>query len=190
MISIQRKFSYLQSIPGFFTLQRPYLPFQDPYLRKSHISITEHHETFYLEDEKRQFIGAKRLFEEAPDSWPVKSINLGWNTPQYGVQGPSMRLIPPLLSQLPPMIPPYNPIEPPDPAISNRNSIGNGCQRAKAHENQVQICDVKVEPSCHLDAISEEKPTSPNYEFNVKDQVLVGLGFEPVRDGERSPNLN
>ncbi|XP_048129818.1 uncharacterized protein LOC115747911 [Rhodamnia argentea] len=190
VISIQRKFSYLQSIPGVFAIQRPYLPFQDPYLRKSHISITEHHETFYLEDEKCQFIGAKRLFEEAPDSWPVKSINLGWNTPQYGVQGPSMWPIPPLLSKLPPMIPAYNPIEPPDPAISDRNSIGNGCQTAKTHENQVQIGDVKVEPSCHLDAISEEKPTSPNCEFNVKDQVLVGLGFEHVRDGEQSPNLN
>ncbi|KAF8024599.1 hypothetical protein BT93_F1696 [Corymbia citriodora subsp. variegata] len=190
VIGIQRKFSYLQSIPGIFTIQRPYLPLQNPYLRKSHISITEHHETFYLEDEKRQYIGAKRLFEEAPDGCPVKSINLGWNTPQYGVQGPSMWPIPPLLSKLPPVITPCNPNEPPDPAVIDKNSIGNGCQTAKANENQVQIGDVKVEPSCHLDAITEEKPASRNCEFVVKDQVVVGLGFEPVRDGEQSPNLN
>ena len=34
MISIQRQFSYLQSIPGVFGIQRSYLPIQHPYIVK------------------------------------------------------------------------------------------------------------------------------------------------------------
>ncbi|KAK7283280.1 hypothetical protein RIF29_12696 [Crotalaria pallida] len=41
VISIQRKFSYLQSIPGVFAIQRPYLPIQHPYIFKPSFQMIE-----------------------------------------------------------------------------------------------------------------------------------------------------
>ncbi|KAL2637128.1 hypothetical protein AAZX31_06G039800 [Glycine max] len=63
VISIQRQFSYLQSIPGVFGIQRPYLPLQHPYIVKP--SFIENN--------------AMTLYD------------MGWNTnPQNGAPGPSL----------------------------------------------------------------------------------------------------
>ncbi|KAG5030730.1 hypothetical protein JHK85_014712 [Glycine max] len=94
VISIQRQFSYLQSIPGVFGIQRPYLPLQHPYIVKP--SFIENN--------------AMTLYD------------MGWNTnPQNGAPGPSLCSGSPslplptmpcsfgaLLSKLPSGIPPYN----------------------------------------------------------------------------------
>lgn len=155
VISIQRKFNYLQSIPGIFTVQR------GP------------ETSSYFSDKNRYITGAKRLFDEAPeqDGPSIKSMNLGWNSPLNGGSTlpvwPIPSLLPgvscslgALLSKFPYSVPPYNPNE----------DGGDG----------VEICGIKMEPSCHLEGfnmITEEKPRPTNLNKGVKDQVFGGLGF-------------
>jgi len=62
VINIQRQFSYLQSIPGVFGIQRPYLPIQHPYIVKP--SFTE------------------------SNGMPL--YDMAWNNPQSGAPGPSL----------------------------------------------------------------------------------------------------
>lgn len=89
VISLQRKFSYLQSIPGVFAVQRPYLPIQHPYILKP--SNTQN--MIINGSSTSTGVGAKRLINQTladddhhhHDSQMIKSINLGWNTPQNGV---------------------------------------------------------------------------------------------------------
>lgn len=126
MISIQRKFSYLQSIPGIYAIQRPCLPIQHPYTFKSnnpHLIIQSAETLFPIEDNRR-LASLKRLSSERPNSDVAnKSINLGYNSPQSGIAGPpaAMWSVPPLLpsmsysfgallSNLPSVVPSYNAI--------------------------------------------------------------------------------
>ncbi|XP_038716524.1 protein RICE SALT SENSITIVE 3-like [Tripterygium wilfordii] len=138
VISIQRKFSYLQSIPGVFALQRPYLPIQHPYILKPNTKMIVSHEI----EGKRQFTGVKRLFEENFEDFPVKSINLGWNNPQNGITGPSNWPIPPLfptmscslgalLSKLPSVIPTLD-----TAPVNNNNNI---CSSSKGQTLKIDI---------------------------------------------------
>ncbi|KAL6966138.1 hypothetical protein U1Q18_042079 [Sarracenia purpurea var. burkii] len=85
VISIQRKFSYLQSIPGIYAIQRPYLPIQHPYTFKptnTHPLIIDTNDMSFSPDPKRQFTGTKRLYGEKPDESRNKAINLGQNSSQ------------------------------------------------------------------------------------------------------------
>ncbi|KAL2520908.1 Serine/threonine-protein kinase WNK (With No Lysine)-related [Forsythia ovata] len=59
VISIQRKFNYLQSIPGIYSIQRPCSPIQHPYIYKPNNSI-ETNEMAYGNENKFQMIGSKR----------------------------------------------------------------------------------------------------------------------------------
>ncbi|KAI4389883.1 hypothetical protein MLD38_002056 [Melastoma candidum] len=99
VISIQRKFGYLHSIPGIFPVQRPYL------------SLQGHS---YIEDEKLLSMGTKRLLEQAHECTPIKSLNLGWNSPRDGApefpfwSGLSPCNLGSVLSKIPsPTSPPY-----------------------------------------------------------------------------------
>ncbi|XP_062023363.1 uncharacterized protein LOC133739594 [Rosa rugosa] len=89
VISIQRKFSYLQSIPGIFAMQRPYLPIQHPYILKASNAqnmIMNGSTSTYTATTTSIGAGVKRLFNlTPPDDQMIKSINLGWNTPQNGI---------------------------------------------------------------------------------------------------------
>ncbi|CAN1776390.1 Protein RICE SALT SENSITIVE 3 [Linum perenne] len=81
VINIQRKFSYLHSIPGeTFTTQSSFLPIHHPYIIK------------HTNAEKPQTTGMKRAFDQRmdDDDFPIKSINGG---------GPEQYIfsIPPLL---------------------------------------------------------------------------------------------
>ena len=126
MISIQRKFSYLQSIPGIYAIQRPCLPIQHPYTFKSnnpHLIIQSAETPFPMEDNRR-LAGLKRLSGQRPNPDVAnKSMNLGYNSPQSGIAGPppAMWSVPPLLpstsysfgallSNLPSVVPSYNAI--------------------------------------------------------------------------------
>ncbi|KAL3505127.1 hypothetical protein ACH5RR_034968 [Cinchona calisaya] len=104
VISIQRKFSYLQSIPGIYAIQRPYLPIPQPHTLRTNTTphlMIENNETAYGVDDKSQVIGSKRLFCDRPDEFPVKSINLGYNSPHNAISsGP-----PPALWSIPPLLP-------------------------------------------------------------------------------------
>ncbi|KAL5777697.1 hypothetical protein ACOSP7_010623 [Xanthoceras sorbifolium] len=197
VISVQRKLSYLQSIPGVFAIQRPYLPIHYPYIIKPNI---ENLETDFLANDKRQLTGAKRLFSEIPEDSPVKSINLGWNSPQNDIAGAPMWSIPPLfpsmscslgalLSKLPSIIPSYNVNESPEPALiinnnSSSSSINNAaCHRVKVDSggvsSEVQVADRKMEPSYQL----EDQEQKSAY-------LKTNLGFEPQREGESALNIN
>ncbi|KAA3488773.1 transcription factor LHW-like isoform X2 [Gossypium australe] len=196
VISIQRKFSYLQSIPGVFAIQRPYLPIQHPYALKPNNQMPEHHETATIcHDDKRQFGGTKRLIDERPEDSPIKSINLGWNSPQNGIIGPPFWSIPPLLptvscslgallSKLPSVIPSYSVSEPPE--INIINYTNNTNQRGKADNEgslgEVPIAETKIEASNQLEAADEEKPRTVKANLVLQDDAVVELGFGPLKD--------
>lgn len=191
VISIQRKFSYLQSIPGIFAIQRPYVPIQ-------YRNATE---TSFSPDDKSQLAGSKRLFTDRPGEPPIKSINLGWNSPQSGAAAPPAILsIPPLLpnmscslgallSKLPSVLPSYtHHIETHDTTLltNNGNSNTNGTsQKLKVNGmgglNEIQIADIKLESSCLMDTNQEEKPSSLDPFLVLRDES----GF-----GGRAMNLN
>ncbi|KAJ4833807.1 hypothetical protein Tsubulata_041731 [Turnera subulata] len=207
VINIQRKFSYLQSMPGVFAIQRPYLPGQHPYIIKPNSQIIENQElAFSVADDKRQVTGMKRLFDERlDDSPPVKSPNLGWNSPQNGISGPSIWSIPPLLptmscslgallSKLPSVMPYYNGIDALDTALVNCNGNRSTSQRivkvddcCVLSEGHQLATDAKVESPCHLEAARGKKPSSINPSSDLENKVV---GFGPLREDENALNLN
>ncbi|XP_057975067.1 uncharacterized protein LOC131162508 isoform X2 [Malania oleifera] len=210
VISIQRKFGYIQSIPGIFALQRPYLPIiQLPNTHKP--QTIDGHETAFSADDKRRLTGVKRLYgaEIAGKSPTNKSINLGWNSPQDGAAGPSMWSIPPLLptmscgfgallSQFPSVIPSYNVIDAPDTAlVSNNNSnISVNCATEGGTVDPAGgIAEIKVESSslADVDDDRDEKPSTIKPNLGLEDEGAVELGFWSPEGGTetQSPlNLN
>jgi hypothetical protein len=159
VISIQRKFSYLQSIPGVFAIQRPCLPIQHPYVIKPSMQTTESHETSLSFYNKRQLTGVKRLFDNKTEdsNSPIKSINLGWNTPQNGIAGQPIWPIPPLLptmpcslgallAKLPSVAPYYSTIEAPDTALPDDN-IDSSNRRVRVDNGGIQTANMKLEYS-------------------------------------------
>ncbi|WRX30935.1 Transcription factor MYC/MYB N-terminal - like 8 [Theobroma cacao] len=195
VISIQRKFSYLQSIPGVFAIQRSYLPIQHPYVVKPNNQILESDETAFRLDDNRQLGGTKRLIDERPEDSPIKSVNLGWNSPQNGITGPPFWSIPPLLptmscslgallSKLPSVIPSYNAIEATD--IAMINNTNNTSQKVKADNGgslgEVQIAETKAQTSSQLEADQEKKPSPVKANLVLQDGAVVELGFGPLRN--------
>lgn len=111
VISIQRKFSFLQSVPGVCAIQRPYLPIQHPYVIKPNIQLMENNETVLSMYNMNQMSGMKRLIDETPNNTSRKSINLGWNSPQDGTEGSPIWPLPtslPLLPKIPSVLPSSN----------------------------------------------------------------------------------
>ncbi|XP_028772581.1 protein RICE SALT SENSITIVE 3-like isoform X1 [Neltuma alba] len=110
VIRIQRKFSFLQSVPSGFAIQRPY-PVQHPYVLKPNIQMMESNETVLSVYNMNQMSGVKRLIDERPNNASRKSINLGWNSPQDGTAGQPIWSLPPtlpLLPKIPSLFPSYN----------------------------------------------------------------------------------
>ncbi|XP_062097609.1 uncharacterized protein LOC133803541 [Humulus lupulus] len=195
VIGIQRKFTYLQSIPGVFAMQRPYLPIQHPYSLKPNTQTIETHQDSALSIyEKRQSTGLKRLFNEISDDSPTKSINLGWSTPQNGISGSStLWPVPPLLpsmsyslgallSKLPYVIPNYNFTEANEtamPMLVNKNNNNYST-------TQISGGSLKMETSL-FDEFQEEKASS------INPSMGMDLGFAPVREQGKNQgaiNLN
>ncbi|KAB1220319.1 hypothetical protein CJ030_MR3G019065 [Morella rubra] len=200
VISIQRKFGYLQSIPGVFAIQRPNLPIQHPYVLKPNTHAIESHETEFSVYEKHQLTRVKRLFDEKPDCFPLKSINLGWNTPQNGIAGPPIWSIPPLLPTMScslgallaklPSVTSYDGIEAPDTALLN-NTTNSTNQRVQVGSDGIQINNIKLELPSQIDSgAQEEKPTSFNNNLELRNGLGVELGFGPQMKGESALNLN
>ncbi|XP_021903337.1 uncharacterized protein LOC110818695 isoform X1 [Carica papaya] len=203
VISIQRKFSYLQSIPGVFAIQRSYLPIKHPYILKPNTQIIESVETD--NKNKSQSTGAKRSFAENPDESAIKSVNFGWNSPQNGITpGPPFWSIPPLLptmscslgallSKLPSVIPSCTDIEAPDTALINNMMISTSCQRYKNTAGDGAISEAEManrrtvvvesssSSSCQLNATREEKAHCTGNNLEKGDGVMIAreLGFGP-----------
>ncbi|XP_039049835.1 uncharacterized protein LOC120190864 isoform X1 [Hibiscus syriacus] len=195
VISIQRKFSYLQSIPGVFAIQKPYLPIQHPYALKPNNLMPENHGTSICHYDKRQLGGMKRLIDERPEDSPIKSLNLGWNSPQNGIIGPPFWSIPPLvptvscsigalLSKLPSVSPSYNAIEPPEITLINHPNTTS--KRGKADNGgsvgETPIAESKTEPSSQLEGADEEKPRPVRANLVLQEDAVIQLGFGPLKD--------
>ncbi|KAE9457197.1 hypothetical protein C3L33_10905, partial [Rhododendron williamsianum] len=183
VISIQRKFSYLQSMPGIYALQRPYLPVQAPYTFKpnsTHMFIEPTNNMSFESDGKPHLSGTKRLYGEKPDDTPPphKALNLGYNGPQNGraTGAEPVWPIPPLLPYMPctlgallskvPFVPPlYHPIE--IKSTSQNVEVDNG-----GGISQIQG-DIKLEASGVLEADQEEKPNSLKPQLGLGDWVGV-----------------
>ncbi|XP_024440479.1 uncharacterized protein LOC18104847 isoform X2 [Populus trichocarpa] len=199
VISIQRKFSYLQSIPGIFAIQRPYLPIQHPYITKPNTHTIENQEIAFSVDDKRQITGVKRLFHESLDDFPIKAINMGWNSPQNGIPGPPIWSIPPLLptmscslgallSKLPSATPSYSNIEALGTSLLNNNNNNRTSISQRVRVDDLGVTrEGQLVSSGHLDAAREEKPTSIKPSLNLPDKVV---GFGHVREGESALSLN
>lgn len=186
VISIQRKFSYLQGIPGVFAMQRPYLPIQHPYIIKPSTNMIENQEANLSVYEKNHLTGMKRLFSEMGDDSPAKSINLGWNPSQIPPLLPSMSYsFGTLLSKLPSVIPSNN----------NNTTTSTNYDMAMLVDNygnntysssqvmKVEGGNIKMESCCHLDAAQEEKPDSMNPPNLGLENRIMNLGFRPLREG-------
>ncbi|XP_030495405.2 protein RICE SALT SENSITIVE 3 [Cannabis sativa] len=182
VINIQRKFTYLQSIPGVFSMQRPYLSIQHHYsLKPNTQTIETHQDSSPLSiHEKRQSTGLKRLFNEISDDFPTKSINLGWNTPQNGISGSStLWPVPPLLpsmscslgallSKLPSVFPNYNFTE------------ANNDTAVPAPDNNPTTTINKNYSTTEINGGNIKLETSFLGEF--QDEKVMDLGFAPVRE--------
>ncbi|KAL5714025.1 hypothetical protein ACHQM5_016042 [Ranunculus cassubicifolius] len=177
VVSIQRKFSYLQSIPGVFSMQRSHLPTQNPYTLK-----TNTNESSFVVDEKRNIMGGKRCYGERIEEFPSKSINLGWNTPQNFVSsgggGFPFWSIPPLLptmpcslgallSKLPSVMPSGDSMEVPDKVIDI--NMDGACGRSNGDDGGLdQMSNIKLE-SCLLRSSHDEQPKTQNLSLSLED---------------------
>ncbi|KAG4931605.1 hypothetical protein JHK82_048713 [Glycine max] len=125
VVSIQRKFSYLHSIPGVFSIQRPHLPIQHPCIAKPNLQMMESNEmTLSAYNATNQVTRVNGVHEEKSSFFSMISINLGRNPPpQNGTtttQGSPLWSAPPslpnmscsfgaMLSKLPYVTPSNNP---------------------------------------------------------------------------------
>lgn len=172
VISIQRKFSYLQSIPGVYAVQRPYFPIQQHPNYTFKPNIIEQQPAFAAEeeDDKRQLIGSKKLCasingENRPEEPSIKSINLGYISPQN--RSPPFWPIPPLWPSIPcsfgaliATIPPYN-----HNAIDTYGNNSTQCVRVDTCGDggaegisDAEVGDQKVvETSSRVKELSQEK---------------------------------
>ncbi|KAL6013407.1 hypothetical protein ACLOJK_003905 [Asimina triloba] len=115
VINIQRKFNYLQSIPGIFSMQRPYIS-QSHNTNALKLDNQMADRIDYLDDKQHVMGGKRFLSKEIEESPTSKCVNLGWNSPQNrGIFWSAPPLLPPmshslgaLLSKLPAVIPQNN----------------------------------------------------------------------------------
>lgn len=167
VINIQKKFSYLHSIPGVFSMQRSLLPPQLPNTLNPNSN-----EVSFLVDERRNMMGGKRCYGERLEELPTKSMNLGWNTPlTYTGNGggggggvlpfwsippllPTMsRSLGALLSKLPSVMPPTDSREGPDKAIDINMHCANGISKVDEGDH------IKFESSLAGDSEDEKLKT-------------------------------
>uniref|UniRef100_A0A2P2KB18 Transcription factor MYC/MYB N-terminal domain-containing protein n=2 Tax=Rhizophora mucronata TaxID=61149 RepID=A0A2P2KB18_RHIMU len=202
VISVQRKFGYLQSIPGVFAIQRPYLPIQHPYILKPGIQMIETQQEASTVDDKRYKAGVKRLFDDRPYDSPIKSINLGWNSPQNGITGSPILSVPPLLpsmsgslgallSKLPSVLHSHSNAEALDTVLVNSNHNSRTTRTVKTDDCvafcEDQLTDTIVEASCHLGVVHGQNPQLINPSLGSQDGAVPS---GPLGKGESSLSLN
>ncbi|KAK4434411.1 protein RICE SALT SENSITIVE 3 [Sesamum alatum] len=169
VLSIQRKFSYIQSIPGIYAIQRPYLPIQNPN-NFDHNNLMQTNGASSGFDDKQYMIGLKRQNYEKSDESSTKSTYLGYNSPQSGIPGAlPLWSIPPLLpcdlgsffSKIPSVPVPYYAPE----IIDHENALLNCTDHEyRATFDEITALDVKVQttPRVREEGVEEEKPRPLN----------------------------
>lgn len=95
VISIQRKFSYLRSIPGLFSSQRPIITLQHPYNSIKHKSLVGG--STMGSDEAQQLIGSKAIHGHKGPGWPFGPSYGMLENGGGGANGLPFWPIPPLL---------------------------------------------------------------------------------------------
>lgn len=178
VISIQRKFIYLQSIPDVFAIQRPSPPFQ--HLKPS-AQMRESSQTAFSGN--RQLTGGKRLYCGKPEEPLNKSINFGWNIPQNSIIEQPIWSIPPHLPTMPGCLlskPPS--IMPSDIVLAkkkNHNHRDGTNQSVKVNGGLSKVeniaDDIKVESSCLQEIVQEEKPSTSNPNLGLEDGDGSGI---------------
>lgn len=184
VLNIQRKFSFIQSIPGIYAIQRPFLPIQMDGMMNA------------VED-NQQKIGFKRQIYEQLDDLPSKSLCLGYTTPQCkgSSRGPPVWSIPPLLpSNIGTIFTniPFAPVPYYGADVFDHDNIFLGNLKSRNNDDKlkgdecVSTCDefsagfdVKVETG----GIREEGEPSPLNQAPRLEDGVVGLGFEHHRGG-------
>lgn len=200
VLNIQRKFNYIQSIPGIYAIQRPFFPSQD--YNNAH-GVMQTTGMVNVVEDKQQMIGFKRQIFEQFDDLPSKSLCLGYTTPHINVSsgGLPMWSIPPLLPSVPSNIGMFFSKIPPTPVphcgtdvfdqdnifLDNLKSL-NCDHKLKSGECVSTLdefsanLDVKVEMGGVRQERAREEPL--NQVLRLEDG-MIGLGFEPQRGSER-----
>ncbi|XP_027333155.1 uncharacterized protein LOC113848007 isoform X2 [Abrus precatorius] len=144
VVNIQRKFSYLHSIPGVFSIQRPHLPIQHhPCIVKNNLQMMESNEMTLSAYNTNQ---VTKVCDERSSFF---SINLGRNPPpQNGTTTvtplwsappslPNMSCsLGALLSKLPSVTSSHNPTQ-----VHETNRSNSTCQKVKIEECIFHIAD-------------------------------------------------
>ncbi|PHT30451.1 hypothetical protein CQW23_29918 [Capsicum baccatum] len=172
VLSIQRKFSYLQSIPGIYAVQRPFRPIQYPYTYKPN-NVTLVNESDHQTDDKNQLIGSKRVHgERLIHEFPFKSINFGYNSPQ------SMASLP--LWSMPAAAPSCY-----ANAEHNRTTLHDRVMRntTSNHAKVDELGNFKFE------AAEENDRSSLNQNFGLENKV-VDVDFRQLGKGGAASNPN
>ncbi|KAK7321670.1 hypothetical protein VNO77_32529 [Canavalia gladiata] len=147
VLNIQRKFSYLHSIPGVFSIQRPHLPIQQhPCIVKPNLQMMETNEMTLSAYNTNQVING--VHDERSNFFSMIAINLGRNPPpQNGTTSgsplwstqtslPNMSCsLGALLSKLPSVTPSNNPSQDHE---TNRVNMG---QKVKIEEFRFHVAD-------------------------------------------------
>ncbi|KAK7383172.1 hypothetical protein VNO78_28844 [Psophocarpus tetragonolobus] len=133
VVSIQRNFSYLHSIPGVFSIQRPHLSFQHPCIAKPNLQTMESNEMTLSTYNTNKVTRVNGVHEERSSFFSMIAINLGGNPPSQNgttAQGSPLWSAPPflpnmscsfgtMLSKLPPVTPSNNPTPVPETNRTN-----------------------------------------------------------------------
>ncbi|CAN4122634.1 unnamed protein product [Withania somnifera] len=173
ILSIQRKFSYLQSIPGIYAIQRPFRPVQHPDTYKPN-NVALVNETDHQMDDKNQLIGSKRVHgERLIHEFPFKSIDFGYNSPQ------SMASLP--LWSLPAGAPSCYANE-----VHGTSTLHDRVMRSTTSK------DVKVDHELShfkFEAAEEIDEFSLNQNLGLENKVAE-VGFRQLEKGGPAPNPN
>lgn len=182
VLNIQRKFSYLQSLPGIYTIQRPHHPNHSPQL-----DYTSVPRLMQATDDKQQMIGLEKQNYETS---PTKPLYLGYNnTPQIcSAEASSVWSIPPLLpSNLGPFFPkapaPYYAPQgfDHDGVLLNSNSItikSDGGHKLEGDGGAASFGDIGAVDVVKLEA-------GGGREEGAGEDGVVALGFELHRGAEK-----
>ncbi|KAL9683487.1 hypothetical protein QQ045_015309 [Rhodiola kirilowii] len=168
--SIQRKFTYLQSLPGLFALQRPHIPIQ-------HLQSNTH--STEGASNAKQSLGSKRTYDQLPNLQPIhKSFNLCWNSVQNGRRLPPVLPIPPLY--------PY--AEACDVGYARERDISKGSKIQRTDINSCSlglssalVGELELEPTGRVEH-EEERRVQHNLGLNYT--AGVELEFKMVKNKE------
>lgn len=161
VISIQRKFSYLRSIPGLFSIQRPFSSVQHPYNSLKHKSLV-------VSDEAQQQIGSK-VNIHGRESQPHKiwSFDSSYDMQENARVG--SHSIP--FWHIPPLLP---------------SNFGSNSEKTSPYNNDPNGISNDEVRRCVGDKLVRVKDPDQEVGFNQSPGLMVELGFGPKESDVKS----